>query len=148
MLAPALLNIPDQVIPVCGQGIQQQSEERRMPATNATGVMVTGEPVAGLVGLEAYWNKIQGLIGPGGSYQVKVNVDKSDLYGDLAVSSGTTDDTVRLASGKELRFNSLWTTISRKENGEWKLIRLQATMDPVENVFISMRLNPNSEVGG
>jgi ketosteroid isomerase-like protein len=104
-----------------------------------TGVMVTGEPVQGLEGLESYWRKIQSLIGPGGSYQVKVNVEKSDLYGDLAVSSGTTDDVVRLANGQELKFNSLWTTVCRKENGDWKLIRMQATMDPVENVFVSAK---------
>ncbi len=109
-------------------------------AKEATGVMVTGEPVAGLEGLESYWKKVQSLIGPGGSYQVKVNVDKSDLYGDLAVSSGTTDDVVRLADGRELKFNSLWTTICRKENGDWKLIRMQATMDPVDNVFVSAKL--------
>ena len=107
---------------------------------DATGVMVTGEPVQGLEGLQAYWKKIQDLIGPGGSYQVKVNVDKSDLYGDIAVSSGTTDDVVRLANSRELKFNSRWTTVCRKENGDWKLIRMQATMDPVENVFVSTKL--------
>jgi ketosteroid isomerase-like protein len=109
-------------------------------AKGATGVMVTGEPVIGLEGLESYWKKIQNLIGPGGSYQVKVNVEISDLYGDLAVSSGTTEDVVRLANGRELKFNSLWTTVCRKVDGDWKLVRMQATMDPVDNVFISAKL--------
>ena len=105
-----------------------------------TGVMVTGEPVQGLESLESYWKKIQSIIGQGGSYHVNVNVSKSDLYGDTAVSSGTTEDVVRLANGRELKFNSLWTTVCRKENGDWKIIRMQATMDPVENVFVSARL--------
>jgi ketosteroid isomerase-like protein len=109
-------------------------------AKDATGVMVTGEPVIGLEGLKTYWKKIENLIGPGGSYQVKVIVEKSDLYGELAVSSGTTEDVVRLANGRELKFNSLWTTVCRKANGDWKLIRMQATMDPVDNVFISAKL--------
>src|SRR5437016_3042511 len=43
-----------------------------------TGVMVTGEEVKGLEGLQSYWKKIQDLIGPGGSYQVTVNADKTD----------------------------------------------------------------------
>jgi ketosteroid isomerase-like protein len=107
---------------------------------DVTGVMVTGEEVKGLEGLESYWKKIQDLIGPGGSYHVTVNADKTDLYGDLAVSRGSTDDVVRLGSGKELTFHSFWTAVCRKEDGVWKVVRMEAAMDPVDNVFISLRL--------
>ena len=105
-----------------------------------TGVMVTGEEVKGLDGLVAYWKKIQSLIGPGGSYQVTVNVDKTDLYGDIAVSRGNSDDVVRLGTGKELQFHSLWTAVCHKEDGVWKVVRMEAAMDPVDNVFISLRM--------
>jgi ketosteroid isomerase-like protein len=105
-----------------------------------TGVMVTGEAVEGFHGLEAYWKKIQNLLGPGGSYQVKVNTDKTELFGDWAVSRGGTEETVRLGNGKELKFNSLWTAVCRKESDGWKVYRMQATMDPVANVFISAQL--------
>jgi ketosteroid isomerase-like protein len=107
---------------------------------DVTGVMVTGEEVKGFDGLVAYWKKIQDLIGPGGSYHVTVNVDKTDLYGDVAVSRGKTDDVVRLGTGKELRFNSLWTAVCHKEDGAWKVVRMEAAMDPVDNVFITLRL--------
>jgi hypothetical protein len=69
-----------------------------------------------------------------------VNVDQTDLYGDVAVSRGNTDDVVRLGNGKELRFNSFWTAICRKESGAWKVIRMEAAMDPVDNVFVSLKL--------
>ena len=105
-----------------------------------TGVMVTGEPVQGFQGLESYWKKIQALIGEGGSYHVQVNPDRSELFGDLAVAHGTTDDVVRLPSGKQLKFNSLWTAVCRRENGAWKVIRMQATMDPVNNVFTAWKM--------
>jgi ketosteroid isomerase-like protein len=105
-----------------------------------TGVMVTGEEVKGFDGLVAYWKKIQDLIGPGGSYHVTVNVDKTDLYGDIAVSHGNTDDVVRLGTGKELRFNSLWTAVCHKEGGVWKVVRMEAAMNPVDNVFVSLRM--------
>jgi ketosteroid isomerase-like protein len=108
---------------------------------NVTGVMVTGDPVRGLPGLEAYWRKVQDLIGAEGTYQVKVNTEKTDIFGDIAVSYGTTDETVRLAEGKEFKFNTLWNTVCRRENGEWKVIRMQATMDPVSNAFVSAKLN-------
>ena len=41
-------------------------------------------------------------------------------------------------AGIEIQFS--WTTVCRRENGGWKIVRMQATMDPVENVFISTRL--------
>jgi ketosteroid isomerase-like protein len=107
---------------------------------DVTGVMVTGEEVQGFDELTAYWKKIQGLMGPGGSYHVTVNVDKTELFGDIALSHGTTDDLVRLGTGKQLPFNSHWTAVCRKENGTWRVLRMQATMDPVDNVFISLRL--------
>jgi ketosteroid isomerase-like protein len=113
-----------------------------------TGVMVTGEEVKGFEGLEAYWKKIQNLIGPGGNYHVTVNVDKTDLFGDIAVSRGNTEDVVRLATGKELRFDSRWTSVCHKENGSWKVVRMQAAMDPVDNVFISLRLQKTRLAAG
>lgn len=105
-----------------------------------TGVMVTGEPVTGFDGLENYWEKIQNLIGPGGAYHVAVNVDQTDLIGDVAVSHGTTAETVRLAGGKELNFTAQWTAVCRKEDGVWKVFRMQATLNPVDNVFVSLQL--------
>ena len=113
-----------------------------------TGVMVTGEEVTGLDGLVAYWKKIQNLIGPGGSYQVSVNVDKTDLYGDVSVSRGNTDDVVRLGTGKELRFNSFWTAVCHKEGGAWKVVRMEAAMNPVDNIFISLRMQKTRLVAG
>jgi len=107
---------------------------------DVTGVMVTGEEVKGLDGLQSYWKRIQDLIGPGGSYHVTVNVDKTDLSGEVAVSRGNTEDIVRLGSGKELRFNSFWTSVCRKEDGVWKVVRMQASMNPVDNVFVSLNL--------
>jgi ketosteroid isomerase-like protein len=108
-------------------------------ATNITGVMVTGKPVEGYDDLVAYWKEIQTLIGPGSTYHVAVNVDKTDLYGDIAVSRGTTDESVHL-NGTDLNFNGYWTAVCHKEGDTWKVVRMQATMDPVHNVFIDLRV--------
>lgn len=105
-----------------------------------TGVMVTGQPVAGYDGLVNYWKGIQELIGPGGSYHVALNPDRSDFIGDVAVCHGTADESVRLASGKELNFSSYWTAVCHRENGKWKVVRMQATLDPVHNVFVLLQL--------
>jgi ketosteroid isomerase-like protein len=107
---------------------------------DVTGVMVTGRAVEGYDGLVAYWKEVQNLIGPGGTYHVTVNVDKTDLFGDVAVSRGMTDETVRLADGKELNFNAYWTGVCHKEDGVWKVVRVEATLNPVDNVFVSLQL--------
>jgi ketosteroid isomerase-like protein len=107
---------------------------------NVTGVMVTGQAVKGYDGLVNYWKGIQNLIGPGGSYHVTVNVDKTDLFGDVAVSRGTTDESVHLPNGKELKFSTFWTSVCHKENGTWKIFRVQATLDPINNVFVSYQM--------
>ena len=115
---------------------------------NVTGVMITGEEVKGFAGLEAYWKKIQELMGPGGTYHVKVNADKTEFHGDVSVSRGNTEDVVKLASGKEFHFSSFWTAVCKKENGVWKVIRMQATMDPVDNVFVAARVKTNRIIYG
>ena len=109
-------------------------------STNVTGVMVTGKAVEGYDGLVAYWKDIQTLIGTGGTYHVIVNVDKTDLFGDVAVSRGTTDEAVRLSNGKELDFSAFWTAVCHKEGGTWKVFRMEATLNPVDNVFVSLQL--------
>ncbi len=109
-------------------------------ATNATAVMVTGDAVDGLQGLKNYWDRIQRLIGENGSYHVKVNVDKTDLFGDLSVSRGTTEEEVRAAGGAEFKFSSLWTAVCQRQNGAWKVIRMQATLNPVHNVFVTAKV--------
>jgi len=107
---------------------------------DVTGVMVTGKEVEGYDGLVTYWKEVQALIGTGGTYHVTVNVDKTDLLGDVAVSRGTTDETVRLPNGKELDFNAFWTAVCHKEDGQWKVFRMEATLDPVHNVFVTLQI--------
>jgi uncharacterized protein (TIGR02246 family) len=109
-------------------------------AKDVTGVMVTGEEVAGLEGLKAYWSKIESLMGPGGTYSTTVNVEATEVFGDISISRGTTDDIVRLAGAKDLKFNSRWTAVCRRENGAWKIYRMQASLDPIQNVFIDGRV--------
>ena len=112
-------------------------------AQNATGVMLTAEEIKGIDGLKAYWGKIKDLMGPGGRYEVTVNPNRSDLFGDIALAHGSTEDIVRIGSGKVYRFSSLWTAVCRKENGQWKVIRMQGSMDPLTNPFVNMRVQFN-----
>ncbi len=113
-----------------------------------TGVMVTGDEVSTPATLDAYWAKIQKLLGEGGKYHVKVNVaDRSIISGDLAVAHGTTADVVT-ARGKEYRFEGRWTAVCRKRDGQWKVLRIQGSMDPVLNPFVTAAISGASMTAG
>jgi len=101
-----------------------------------SGIMLTGEQVVGEEGIRAYWKKIKDLMGPGGKYTVSVEPeDLSMLFGDIAVAKGTTTDVVTTDRG-EYRFTSHWTAVCRRVDGEWKILRVQGSMDPVANPFV------------
>ncbi len=103
------------------------------------GVVVTGEEVDSFKALNDYWRGIQELLGEDGNYQVKVNVDQpAYLTAETAVATGTTNETVVTSTGKEFEFNSRWTAVLRKRDGEWKILRIHASMDPINNSFVKM----------
>jgi ketosteroid isomerase-like protein len=102
-----------------------------------TGVMVTGEEVGSFASLQDYWAKMQELMGPGGKYHVKVNVaERSILSGNLAVAHGTTSDDVTTSRGRQYHFEGRWTAVCRKQDGQWKVLRIHGSMDPVFNPFV------------
>jgi ketosteroid isomerase-like protein len=105
-----------------------------------TAVTPTGMQVKGPQELQAYFKKIWGLIGKEGRYQVKVNVGETAIFGNIAVSYGTTDEFVRTAGGREYQFPLLWTAVSHKEKGQWKVIRMHGSIDPLHNAFVNDQL--------
>jgi ketosteroid isomerase-like protein len=112
-----------------------------------TGVMITGETVIGIEGMRRYWARIKELMGPGGRYTVTVEPDLSTLMGDVALAKGTTKDVVLTDRG-EYRFGSAWTAVCRKVNGEWKVLRVQGSMDPVTNPFVKTFLKRTALISG
>jgi hypothetical protein len=138
------------LVPLYEQAANQGKLDVLKPCLDAefSGVMVTGEEVTSFASLEAYWAKIKGLLGEGGSYRVKVNVaDTAILSGDLAVAHGTTEDVVN-TRGRVYRFESRWTAVCRKRDGQWKLLRIQASMDPVANPFVLSAVRATSILFG
>jgi ketosteroid isomerase-like protein len=121
------------------QAIREKRIDALRPHLHADfhGVMVTARPVDSFDDLQQYWRDINDLIGEGGTYTTTVNPEFSDIVGDVALARGTTDDVVVTSEGQEFRFQSLWTAVLQKQDGEWKIRRVQGSMDPVENPFVS-----------
>jgi ketosteroid isomerase-like protein len=113
-----------------------------------TSVMVTGDEVDGVASLDAYWAKIQKLIGQDGRYRVQVHlVDHALISGDMAVAHGTSSDEVA-AHGKEYKFEGRWTAVCRRRDGQWKVLRIHGSMDPVSNPFVLAAVNGASLLAG
>ena len=138
------------LVPIYEQAVNDRKPELLEPYLDPSfsGVMVTGESVESFASLQDYWKKIQDMLGPDGTYHVKVNVPAGAmLHGDWAVARGTTEDIVN-PKGREYRFNSTWTAVCQKTDGQWKLLRIQSTMDPVTNAFVNAALLRTSVITG
>ncbi len=105
-------------------------------ATDFTAVMITADEITGYDGILAYWKKVEDFLGKDGTYQVTIDADDTIFDGNIAIAKGRAREHV-VRSGKTLDFISQWTAIARKEGAEWKLVRLQASIDPIRNPIIT-----------
>lgn len=106
-----------------------------------SGVMLTGVEVQNFQDLKKYNQEIWELIGKGGEYEVEISYEPGAMLGSLAFAKGITKDLVKTSVGKNFKFQSKWSAIFAKENGKWKIYRLHASMDPIDNVFVESFLN-------
>jgi len=104
------------------------------------GVMVNGREARSYDDLVKIFVDAKALIGAGGTYQAKITYDPGTMFGNLAVATGTTVESIVTGSGKRFEPTSRWLVNLVKEDGQWKLYRVQATMDPVDNVFVQEKV--------
>jgi ketosteroid isomerase-like protein len=117
-------------------------------APGFSGVMITGEEVENFAALEAYWNKIQRLLGEGGKYTVKVNVAApATIVADNAFAHGTTDDKAVTSDGNEYQWEGFWTAVCVRDGDTWKILRVHGSMDSVTNTFVATAVK-RAAVGG
>lgn len=109
-------------------------------ASDFRGVMVNGREARSYDDLVKIFADVKTLIGAGGTYNVKVVYDPGTMFGNLAVATGASTESIVTGAGKRFEPVSRWLVNLVKENGEWKLYRVQATMDPVDNVFVQEKV--------
>jgi ketosteroid isomerase-like protein len=100
------------------------------------GVMLTGRVVKNVEELQRFWADIHELIGEGGTYSTTLKPERSVILGDVALARGSSDDVVVTSEKQEFRFSSFWTAVLHKQAGQWKVVQLQGTIDPIENPFV------------
>ena len=104
-------------------------------ASDFSAVMITADEVKDYEGIKAYWKKVEEFIGEGGTYTVAIEPDDTIFQGETAIAKGIAKEHV-VRKGKAIDLVTKWTAIARKEEGKWKLVRIQATIDPVNNPII------------
>jgi ketosteroid isomerase-like protein len=119
------------------------------------GVMLTGRVVQSFDEVKRFWADMRELIGEGGSYTTTLNPERSVISGDMALARGSSSDVVVTSEKEEFRFTSYWTAVLQKQAGQWKLVQVQGTIDPIDNPFVrefNRRENrvviPLSAIGG
>ncbi len=105
-------------------------------AADFTAVMITADEVRGFDGILEYWKKVEDFLGKDGTYQVTIDPDDSIFEGNIAIAKGRAKEHV-VRSGKVIDFTSQWTAIARKEGDAWKIVRIQASIDPIGNPIIA-----------
>jgi len=139
------------LVPIYEQAANQGKPELLKPYLDPefSGVMITGDPVDSYASLEGYWAKVQKFLGEGGKYHGKVEVAvRSIVSGDLAMARGTTDEEVTTTSGKQYRYPGQWTAICRKRDGQWRILRVQGSMDAISNPFITAAVSNSLLLAG
>jgi ketosteroid isomerase-like protein len=105
-------------------------------ASDFSAVMITADEVKDYEGIQAYWKKVEEFIGEDGTYTVSIEPDDSIFQGDTAIAKGIAKEHV-VRKGKAIDLVTKWTAIARKEEGKWKLVRIHATIDPVNNPIVT-----------
>lgn len=85
---------------------------------------------------KARWQKTREEIVGNGSYKVTLRPERSLIYGELAIARGDSDNVLVTSAGNEYRFTSHWTAVFRKQDGQWKIVRVHSSLDPFGNPMI------------
>jgi ketosteroid isomerase-like protein len=86
---------------------------------------------------KARWQKTrEELLGSSGRYSLTLDPDRSEIFGDIAVAHGNSDNVMVTPSGDEHRFASHWTVVFRKVDGQWKIVRAHNSLNPFDNPML------------
>lgn len=109
-------------------------------AAKASGVMITGDVINKFQEMENFNEAVKAYLGEGAKHHVTLKPERSEIYSDIALARGSSDESVTM-HGKDFEYQSQWTAVFHKEEGQWKCVRLHISMNPFDNVFIDAKVN-------
>lgn len=125
-----------QLVPIYEKAINSGDLSPLEPLVDAgtSGVVVNGESFKSFAEFKAIYEKFYASF-PGVIYKVTLNPDRSQIFGDIAVTHGACDEYVKTTAG-EFTYTSTYTAVLHRVDGKWKLVRSQVTMDPFQNSIV------------
>jgi ketosteroid isomerase-like protein len=85
---------------------------------------------------KARWQKTREELLEGGRYTLTLDPDRSQIFGDIAVAHGNSDNVLVTGGGQEHHFSSHWTVVFRKVDGQWKITRAHNSLNPFDNPML------------
>jgi ketosteroid isomerase-like protein len=82
------------------------------------------------------WQKTRDEIVGSGSYKVTLLPVRSEIYGDIAIARGDSENDLTTAADNKYHFTSHWTAVFRKQDGQWKVVRVHSSLDPFGNPMV------------
>lgn len=100
---------------------------------------MTTEVTVGKDALKSYYEKMfKGDDAPLSDHITSAKLDgKAIFHGDTVVASGRTNDVFTLKDGPIYGFNTRWVATVVKKQGAWKVVSVNFSVDPFDNVVIS-----------
>jgi len=80
----------------------------------------------------------------GGTYTVKLDPDRSEIYENIAITKGRSNNVMVTGDGDRYEFTENWTAICRKINGKWKIVRAHSSIDPFFNPMVKAQFKKMS----
>lgn len=122
------------------ESLNNQQMERLLTFFDERAVIsfMTTEVAQGREGILAYYNKMFNLPdAPLASYHTKASLDgPAEFFGDTITAAGRTSDDYTLTDGRHYQFNTRWVATAIKRDGDWKVIALDFSVDPFDNVVL------------
>lgn len=85
---------------------------------------------------KAQWQKTRDQVLQGGSYTVELLPDRRIVSGDISISKGNSENVLTTGGGNTQQFESHWTVICRKTDGQWKILRAHNSLNPFSNPML------------
>jgi hypothetical protein len=126
------------VVDLYERAVNDQKLDLLTPHTDEafSAVLVTGETATGLDELKTRLAKVRDVMGTGGRYRLAVATKPARILGDVAVIEGQTTEVVESPDGTSHRATGAWSAVCRLD-GAWKLVRIHASIDPLDNPFMN-----------
>lgn len=104
-------------------------------------ITFTGREFTDFGTFKTQWAKTrEKMLGETGSFSVELIPQRSRIFGDTAITFGSSNNTMVTGDGDKFEFPVSWTAACRKIDGEWKIVRAHGSISPFDNPMLKSKV--------